>query len=64
MTTTDLKTTIERLRAQKYPDLDSSLVNDLISSQANFMDNNSEAYKRILQCVEVYLQKDGEDKNA
>jgi hypothetical protein len=64
MTTTDLQTTIERLRAQKYPDLDSSLVNELISAQANFMDNNSEAYKRILQCVEAYLQKDVGDKNA
>lgn len=64
MTTTDLQTTIEKLRAQKYSDLDSSLVNDLISAQASFMDNNTEAYKRILQCVEVYLQKNEEDKNA
>lgn len=64
MTTTDLQATLERLRSEKYPDLDTSLVKELISAQANFMGNSPEAYKRILQCVEAYLQNNTEDNNA
>ena len=64
MTTFDLQATLERIRAQKYPDLDSGLINDLISAQANYMENDSEAYKRILKCVEEYLHKDTGNNNA
>jgi hypothetical protein len=60
MTTNDLIDTIEELRASKHKDIDTQLVHDIVTSQADFMANPNEAYKRIAQAVELYLANNKE----
>ena len=57
MTTNDLVDTLEMLRTKKHADLDAELVNDVVTAQADFMDNPNEAFKRISQAVESYLDR-------
>ena len=57
MTTNDLVDTLETLRAQKHANLDAELVKDVITAQVDFMDNPNEAFKRISQAVESYLDR-------
>lgn len=60
MTMIDLKETLEKLRTEKYPDLDVQLVSEIVDIQADFMENQSDAYKRIKQVVEKFVQAEGD----
>lgn len=55
MTQINLYDTLERIRSERFSDLDSGLVRDVAQIQSDFMDNPSEAYKRIQQRVEKSL---------
>jgi hypothetical protein len=57
MTTNDLLQTLETIRSNKHQDLDAQLVADVVTAQSDFMSNPSEAYKRILQAVESFLER-------
>ena len=57
MTTNDLLVTLEGLRSTKHADLDAKLVKEVVTAQADFMANPTEAYKRISQAVEAYLSR-------
>jgi hypothetical protein len=57
MTTDDLIDTLEILRTAKHADLDAHLVRDVVTAQADFMANPSEAFKRISQAVESFLAR-------
>lgn len=59
MTMIDLHSTLERLRLEKYPELDPKLVAEIVNIQSDFMEAPAEAYKRISQVFELYLQDDG-----
>ena len=59
MTMIDLQTTLERLRLEKYPELDPKLIEAIISIQSDFMEAPAEANKRISQVLEQYLQNEG-----
>jgi hypothetical protein len=59
MMTNDLQKTLERLRSEKYQDLDKDLVANLIIIQADFMEKQAEAYKRISRALDEYLQRKG-----
>jgi hypothetical protein len=52
----DLKETLEKLRSEKFQDLDKQLVSDIVDIQANFMENQTEAYKRITKIIEKFVQ--------
>ena len=52
----DLKETLERLRSEKFQDLDKKLVSEIVDIQANFIENQSEAYKRIAKLIEKFVQ--------
>ena len=55
----DLLDTIEKIRHQKFPEIPTELVKQMILIERDFTDNRQEAYKRISQVIEEYL-----DKNA
>ena len=57
MTTHDLLETMETLREARYAELDAQLVRDVVAAQADYMANPAEAFKRISQAVEAYLQR-------
>ena len=57
MTTNDLLETLETLRSTKHAELDAELVKDVVTAQADFMANPTEAFKRISQAVEAYLTR-------
>lgn len=57
MTTNDLGETLEKLRSIKYTDIDAELIRDVVTAQANYMANPSEAFKRISQAVDVHLNR-------
>ena len=57
MMMSDLQKTLEQLRLTRYTDLDPQLVARLIAIQADFMENQAEAYKRISQILDEYLQQ-------
>jgi hypothetical protein len=58
-TTNDLKGTIERLRAEKFPNLPADLVAKILTIEAEFPDNRAEAYKRCVEAVDDYLRNEG-----
>lgn len=55
----DLLDTIEKIRQQKFPEIPTELVKQMILIERDFTDNRQEAYKRISQVIDEYL-----DKNA
>lgn len=55
----DLQETLERIRVEKYPDLDPALVASIAEVQADYMESQSDAYRRIKQVIETYLQNEG-----
>lgn len=57
MTTNDLIATLEKLRLTKHTDLDAELVRDVLTAQADYMENPNEAFKRISQAVEAHLTR-------
>jgi hypothetical protein len=59
MTMIDLQGTLERLRAEKYPELKPELIAEIVKIQSNFMEDQTEAYRRISQVLESYLQLEG-----
>ena len=59
MTMIDLQSTLERLRAEKYPELKPEMIAEIIRIQSDFMEDQAEAYRRISQVLESYLQPEG-----
>ena len=58
--TQDLIATIEELRSQRYSDLPEVLVARILETEANFLENQPEASKRIARLVEAYLNEEKE----
>lgn len=54
----DLTQTIEQLRTEKYPDLSATLIAQILETAAHFLENQSEASKRIGRQVEKYLNEE------
>lgn len=58
--TQDLIATIEALRSQRYSDLPAVLVARILETEANFLENQPEASKRIARLVEAHLNEEKE----
>ncbi len=56
----DLIAVVQLLRTEKYPDLPDTLVTQILGIEADFLENQAEALKRIAHLVESYLH---EEKN-
>jgi hypothetical protein len=53
----ELLDTIEKIRAEKFPDLPADLVKKIVLIERDFTDNRPEAYKRISQVIDAHLSK-------
>lgn len=56
----ELTETIQRLRADKYDDLPSDLVDAILVIEAALIEDQVEATKRVAQIVEEHLQQEKE----
>ena len=52
----ELLATLEELRSQKHPDLSNTLVAQILEIEAYYLENQSEASKRIIRLVDTYLE--------
>jgi len=57
----DLITSVQWLRAEKYPDLPGTLVTQILELEADFLENQAEALKRIAHLVESYLNEEARE---
>ena len=55
MTNQELLDTIEEIRKKNYPNVPADLVKQIVMAEQNFIENRSEAYKRISQAIDEYL---------
>ena len=51
----DLLLVIESIRADKYPELPENIIEDIVSVSGNFMDDPKEAYKRISNIIDNFI---------
>ncbi len=51
----ELLDTIEEIRKQKFSELPAELVKEIALIERDFTDNRLEAYKRITQAIDAYL---------
>ncbi|MCX5729630.1 MAG: hypothetical protein NTZ28_12490 [Nitrospirae bacterium] len=59
-TKNEMLAVIEKLREDKFPDLPADLVARIIETEADFMENQVEACKRVGQLVDQYIPSEGE----
>ncbi len=52
---TDLLTTIQKLRQERFSDIPEHLVTEIISIEEAYAGDRAEAYKRVSQAIEMYL---------
>ncbi len=55
----DLQQTIDGLRKERFASLPHELIREIVSIEAEFVDNRPEAVKRIRDIVEAFLAKEG-----
>jgi len=60
MTTIDLHGTLERIRSEKYPELKPELVTEILKIQSDYLEDPTEAYRRISQLLENHLESAGD----
>jgi hypothetical protein len=60
----ELLDTIEQIRQDKFPEVPAELVKEIALIEANYTENRQEAYRRIAQAVDAYLQKQAAAKDA
>jgi hypothetical protein len=51
----ELKTTILKLREEKYPDLPAELIDEILSIEADWIDDKGQAFRRVAQAVDKYM---------
>lgn len=54
--------TIEEIRKQKFPELPTDLVKQIVVIERDFTENRQEAYKRISQAIDAYLETVADQK--
>lgn len=60
----ELLDTIEKIRQQKFPEVPADLVKQIVLIERDFTDNRQEAYKRISQAIDAYLDNSAAAINA
>jgi hypothetical protein len=60
----ELQDTIEEIRKKQFADLPADLVKEIVLIEQNYTDNRSEAYRRIGQAIDAYLEKASAAKEA
>lgn len=55
--TADLRTTVEEVRKERYPDLDPELVSEILQVQHRFAEDHAEARKRTEQIVNRWVSQ-------
>jgi hypothetical protein len=53
----ELLDTIEQIRNAKFADIPAELVKEIVLIEANYTDNRVEAYRRVAQAIDAYLEK-------
>lgn len=56
----DLIAAVQWLRTKKYSNLPGTLVTQVLETEANFLENQTEAIKRIAHLVDSYLSEEKE----
>jgi hypothetical protein len=60
--TNELKDTVEKLRQEKYVDLPASLVDEILTIEAEWLEDRVQALRLIDQAVEKYLSSFEEER--
>ncbi|MCF8118357.1 MAG: hypothetical protein K9K33_18300 [Desulfarculaceae bacterium] len=60
MENNELIETIEAIRAKLFPEIPKELLEKIINTEGDFMEQPVEAYKRVADLVEHYLANDKE----
>lgn len=60
----ELLDTIEEIRKQKFPDVPTELVKQIVLIERDFTENRPEAYKRISQAIDTVLNNSAAAKKA
>ena len=60
----ELLDTIEQIRKQKFPEVPAALVEQIALIERDFTDNRPEAYRRISQAIDAYLDNTAAAKKA
>jgi hypothetical protein len=53
----DLLDTIEEIRTRQFPELPADLIKEIVLIERDYTENRPEAYKRIGQAIDAYLEK-------
>lgn len=53
----ELLDTIEEIRQKKFPSVPAELVKQIVLVERDFTENRQEAYKRVSQAIDEYLDK-------
>jgi hypothetical protein len=51
----ELKETIQQLRKEKYPELPAALINEILTIEADLLEDKGQALRRVAQAVEKHL---------
>lgn len=62
--TADLLATVEEVRKERYADLDSELVSEILSVQHEFAEDHAEARKRTEQIVNRWVTQRAHEERA
>ena len=54
----ELLDTIEKIRQERFPEVPRELVKQIVLIERDFTDNRQEAYKRISQAIDIYLDRE------
>lgn len=60
----ELLDTIEQIRKDKFSELPAELVKEITLIEANFTDNRQEAYRRITQAIDTYMERLAAEKET
>ena len=60
----ELLDTIEKIRADKFSDIPADLVKQIVLIERDFTDTRQEAYKRISQVIDAYIDNAAANKKA
>lgn len=56
---TDIIQTLEEIREEKYPDIQSQLVEDIVEAEYETLEQREESMSRVSDIVESYLEEEG-----
>jgi hypothetical protein len=60
----DLLDTIEAIRKKQFADVPAELVMEIVRIERDYTENRQEAYRRIAQAIDAYLEKAAAAKEA